>query len=87
MKLQDVILKNIEEATKEEVNYINNSKIEKRFICKKAGNIIYVFDIWKNQSDSVFVRVAFDNGKGVISSMEELNHLKDCGYEITEIDN
>ena len=64
MKLQDVIIKDIEEATKGEIEYINNSKIEKRFICKKSNNIIYTFDIWKNQGDFAVVKVAFNDGKG-----------------------
>ncbi len=63
--------------------YLDSERIE--YTCKKDGNVIYVFTVYKNGDDCAVNKYICDEDEDVLSSLEEMEKLKGKGYAIEEM--
>lgn len=84
MKLNNIIFKDIESLSKEELAYFEASKL-KMYTYKKNDEIIYVFRIYTNSDDCAVSKYIYNNDTYVNSSLEEMNLLK-CDYNVSKIE-
>lgn len=64
--------------------YLNSEQTE--YSCKKDGNIIYMFTVYKNGEDCAVNKYICDQDEDVLSSLEEMETLKadGCVIEVLE---
>ena len=64
--------------------YLDSEQTE--YACKKDGNVIYVFTVYKNGDDCAVNKYICEEDEDVLSSVDEMEKLKREGYVIEVID-
>lgn len=63
--------------------YLDSKRTE--YACKKDGEVVYVFTVYKNGNDCGINKYICDEDEDVLSSLEEIEQLKSEGYIMEEM--
>ena len=64
--------------------YLDSERTE--YACKKDGEVVYVFTVYKNEDNYAVNKYICDEDKDILGSLEEMEKLKSEGYVIEEIE-
>ena len=77
------------QQVKENCYYYSESSLDSEqteYACKKDGEVIYVFTVYKNGDDCAVNKYICDEDEDTLGSLEEMEELKSKGYVIEEIE-
>ena len=65
--------------SKEDIDYYFDSE-QTEYFCKKDGEIVYIFTVYKNGNECAINKYICDDDKDTLGSLEEMEKLKSEGY-------
>ena len=71
--------------SKKDMDYYLDSE-QTEYACKKDGEVVYVFTVYKNGNDCAVNKYICDEDEDTLGSLEEMEELKSKGYVIEEIE-
>ena len=83
-KIISADIRNTRISKKDMDYYLDSERTE--YACKKDGEIVYVFTVYKNGSDCGVNKYIYDEDEDTLGSLEEIEELKSKGYVIEEIE-